>query len=450
MIIDFASVVISYASVITVHNSSYLFEVRYVVLAALFLLITAIPKAVRFTDQRYDLSAISMVGETFVIAAVFVFVAGATAFLFKDAFYSRSVVFLFPGVFFSLSSVFKVILIKQVLGGKSSGQVFRVLFIVPAEKINKIVDETPGELHGMSIEAFFLTDSSDNIYQDSNVLNFSSDTTMGLSQIIVENEISEIFADFEFCTKNNLDSIIESAESVSVRIHLSIDSPELQRYGLRIEKLPGVVMMTTPHLPLDNSLNFSVKRLFDVVFSTFVLIGFSWLYLLIAILIKIDSPGPVFFHPRRVGYSNKIFLCHKFRSMIVTPPEIHEVTSTTLGDPRITRVGRYLRKTNLDELPQFWNVFIGEMSVVGPRPHRVQLDAELKLSYERYKVRHYYKPGVSGWSQVNGLRGSMDTEESRRSRVESDLWYLENWTIFLDIKIVIMTIFSYNSWKNVT
>jgi putative colanic acid biosysnthesis UDP-glucose lipid carrier transferase len=187
-----------------------------------------------------------------------------------------------------------------------------------------------------------------------------------------------------------------------------------------------------------------LKRGFDALFSLIAFIFvFSWLWPLIALGIKVTSPGPIFFKQERWGRNNQKMLCYKFRSMVSTCKDIDEngkYVQATKNDPRITRFGRFLRKTNLDELPQFWNVLKGEMSIVGPRPHPTPLNIESKEKVDHYMLRHLVKPGITGWAQVNGYRGSTKNPEQMKKRVEHDIWYIENWSLWLDIQIIFMTI----------
>jgi putative colanic acid biosynthesis UDP-glucose lipid carrier transferase len=169
-----------------------------------------------------------------------------------------------------------------------------------------------------------------------------------------------------------------------------------------------------------------------------ILFVFSWLFPILAILIKLESKGPIFFKQMRSGRDNHAFLCYKFRSMKVNKHLEHR--QATLGDPRITKVGTFLRKTSLDELPQFFNVLLGNMSVVGPRPHMLTHTEQYSQLIDQFMVRHFLKPGITGWAQINGLRGETKTTEAMLERVEADVWYLENWTFLLDIKIVLNTI----------
>ena len=195
--------------------------------------------------------------------------------------------------------------------------------------------------------------------------------------------------------------------------------------------------------------SFAVKRLFDIVFSAFVIVCvLSWLMPLIALLIKLESTskGPVLFFQNRIGFQGKMFKCIKFRTMSVQENG-GVVAQATRGDARVTKVGAFLRRTNLDEMSQFFNVFLGDMSVVGPRPHAVAHDVAFQSAREEYILRHYMKPGITGWAQVNGWRGPTDTDQKISGRTEFDLWYVNHGSIFLDIKIVFLTVFGSKSWE---
>lgn len=191
--------------------------------------------------------------------------------------------------------------------------------------------------------------------------------------------------------------------------------------------------------PLDDIANRIRKRLFDILFSSLVtLLLLSWLIPLLALLIRLESKGPVFFIQHRTGRNNRTFRCLKLRSMYVNKDANEK--QATRNDKRFTRVGRILRKTNLDEIPQFLNVLVGDMSVVGPRPHMLKHTEEYSRIIQQYMIRHYLKPGISGWAQVNGYRGEITEEGHLRRRVEHDIWYMENWSIFLDLKIIFLTV----------
>jgi len=186
------------------------------------------------------------------------------------------------------------------------------------------------------------------------------------------------------------------------------------------------------------------KRLIDIFFSAFLFVFvFSWLFPLIALLIKLNSKGPVFFKQVRTGINNEEIVCYKFRSMRINCKDIDEngkFIQASQDDPRTTRFGKVLRRTSIDELPQFWNVLKGDMSLIGPRPHPYLLDRECERTVENYSLRYLVKPGITGWAQVNGYRGGTQKEGLMQKRINHDLWYINHWNLLLDIKIVGLTI----------
>jgi len=202
-------------------------------------------------------------------------------------------------------------------------------------------------------------------------------------------------------------------------------------------KFPIITIRPEPLEEIDERFK---KRFFDLAFSSLLFILLLWWLLpLIALIIKLDSKGPVFFLQKRAGRNNKQFTVFKFRTMIVTETSL-EYVQAKKGDTRITRVGNFLRRSSLDELPQFINVIFGDMSVVGPRPHPLKLNDQFQMIIDKYMVRHFVKPGITGWAQVHGLRGETKDAFDMENRVKYDIHYLENWTAMLDVKIVFMTI----------
>lgn len=195
----------------------------------------------------------------------------------------------------------------------------------------------------------------------------------------------------------------------------------------------------TSRSPLTKPFNRGLKRMFDITFSSIVLIAlFPIILLPVAIAIKTTSKGPIFFRQRRTGHNGKEFYCWKFRTMTVTPD--CDRRQARRDDPRVTSVGRFLRHTNIDELPQFYNVLRGDMSVVGPRPHMVKQTMQYSRLIDRYMMRHFIKPGITGWAQISGYRGSTSELEAMKNRVEHDVWYIDNWSFTLDLKIITTTV----------
>ena len=239
-------------------------------------------------------------------------------------------------------------------------------------------------------------------------------------------EITELM---EFCERNTIRfRVIPSADSFIPIVKTS----DLTFHG-------AVPVSRLRNEPLDRKGNRFLKRTFDIIFSFLVItLIFSWLFPILAILVKLSSKGPVFFKQTRLGERKKKFSCYKFRSMRMNKEA--DSKQATRNDPRITKVGAFLRKSNLDEMPQFFNVLLGQMSVVGPRPHPLKLNDQFRDIIDKYMVRHFVRPGITGWAQVNGFRGETRTPELMEKRVDLDVWYLENWSFMLDLKIVVKTV----------
>jgi putative colanic acid biosysnthesis UDP-glucose lipid carrier transferase len=257
----------------------------------------------------------------------------------------------------------------------------------------------------------------------------------------IENNIHEIYSTISPERYPGLYEIANMAENSLIRFKFV---PDFRLYVNRITHMEfvGEIPVLSFHSePLEDMGNAIKKRLFDVVFSSIIiLLILSWLVPLMAILIKLSSRGPVLFIQQRSGKNNRHFYCLKFRTLSVNAEA--NTQQVTKDDSRITRLGRFLRKTNLDELPQFVNVFMGDMSVVGPRPHMLTHTSMFSEIMSEYMIRHFVKPGVSGWAQVNGYRGEIKRNEDLRKRIEHDIWYIENWSIWLDLKIVWLTIYA--------
>jgi len=252
-------------------------------------------------------------------------------------------------------------------------------------------------------------------------------------------EFSEIFLSVSNLGESYLNEIIDYADEQLVNVHLVIDEPYLNSRHLSLGHYGQTPVINLKLSPLDQLSNQLIKRAFDIVFSLFVIVFIlSWLYPLLAILIKINSRGPVLFNQERTGLNNQAFMCHKFRTMKINAEA--DSIQATQNDPRITSVGRFLRNTSLDELPQFINVFSGEMSVVGPRPHMLKHTEQYKKEVGKFMLRHAIKPGITGLAQAKGYRGEIKNIQLLEGRVKYDRFYVENWSLYLDIKIIFMTL----------
>ena len=210
--------------------------------------------------------------------------------------------------------------------------------------------------------------------------------------------------------------------------------------NLSFSRYGDFFVINVNEIPLDNPLNSFAKRVFDVVFAGLVtLFILSWLIPLVGLLIKLESRGPVFFIQKRNGINNRVFNCLKFRSM--TPNDYADTLQATKNDPRVTRIGSFLRNTSLDEMPQFLNVLMGDMSIVGPRPHTIPMNETFRTQIERYNSRHKIKPGITGLAQVRGFRGEIENPHQIRSRVRLDYFYINNWSFLLDMEIMVKTVY---------
>lgn len=235
-------------------------------------------------------------------------------------------------------------------------------------------------------------------------------------------------------------ALVDEADRQCIRLKFIPDLGGSLASPYTIDYLGGEFPIITLRVePLEEMKNRFKKRLFDLVFSSLVILFvLSWLYPLMAILIKWESKGPVLFKQLRSGRNDTPFWCYKFRSMTVNSDS--DKVQATKNDARVTKIGAFLRRTSLDEMPQFLNVFIGNMSVVGPRPHMLKHTEEYKKIISKFMVRHFLKPGITGWAQVNGFRGETRLLEDMDNRVKYDIYYLENWTTALDVRIIFMTI----------
>ncbi|UXX80590.1 undecaprenyl-phosphate glucose phosphotransferase [Reichenbachiella carrageenanivorans] len=256
-----------------------------------------------------------------------------------------------------------------------------------------------------------------------------------------ENNIDVIFCCLPKLFEQDVKPLIDFAENNLITIKLLSDFSKVGNKKLEVQQYGNIPVLNVSSIPLDRMINRVAKRTFDVLFSSFVMIFIlSWLIPLIGLLIKLESPGPVFFIQNRHGRGNKYFPCWKFRTMVVNKEA--DSKQATKNDPRVTRTGAILRRTSLDELPQFINVFLGNMSVVGPRPHPIKLNEEYSPKIDRFIQRHAVKPGVTGLAQAKGYRGETSRFSEMYGRVKLDRFYVKNWSLWFDVKIIVMTIYS--------
>lgn len=258
-----------------------------------------------------------------------------------------------------------------------------------------------------------------------------------VERFLEENNLDEAAITLSIKEYEKLEKIVAVCEKSGTHTKFVPDYYKFISSSPYTEDLNGLPVINIRNVPLTNTTNKIIKRIMDIIGSLVAIIIFSPVMLITAILVKKSSPGPILFCQERIGLHNKPFKMYKFRSMGVQPKNKEEKCWTTSNDPRVTPVGKIIRKTSIDELPQLFNVLIGDMSLIGPRPERPQFVEKFKEEIPRYMIKHQVRPGMTGWAQINGFRG----DTSIRGRIEHDLYYIENWTLGLDIKILFLTFF---------
>lgn len=260
----------------------------------------------------------------------------------------------------------------------------------------------------------------------------------GHNQLLQEG-VDEVFCMLTPQLEYEQQELIKSCEDTVTRVKIFPMIQKSIKKKVSLDFFDEIPLLVIRHEPLQRQHNKLFKRIFDIVFSLLVIILFlSWFTPLMALIIKLESKGPVFFKQTRTGRNNKEFEMLKFRSMGAT--NTNETVQAKKNDIRVTKIGRFIRRTSIDELPQFFNVLMGNMSIIGPRPHMVEHTELYSKIISQYMVRHFLKPGISGWAQVNGYRGETNTSELMQKRVQHDVYYIENWSFALDITIIFRTV----------
>lgn len=259
-----------------------------------------------------------------------------------------------------------------------------------------------------------------------------------LKIFVLEKSVDEIYCSLNELTNDQLKDMVDFCDEHNKTIKFIPDTKEIFSKNLKIDYYEMFPVLSLQKTMLHEPATKIVKRAFDIVFSLIIIFGLlSWLVPLLAILIKLESRGPIFFKQGRPGIDEKEFFCYKFRSMKINMTTEKEASK---NDPRVTKIGKFMRKTSIDEMPQFVNVLLGEMSVVGPRPHLWSQNKAYGNKIKKYMVRHYVKPGITGLAQVRGFRGEIETDDDMINRIKYDVFYIENWSLILDIKIIVQTV----------
>lgn len=373
-------------------------------------------------------------------------------FMFKEVHYSRNLLFLFA-VISTVAVIIERAFVRKVLRslrvkGYNKKHVLIVGYsdlsteFIKRIKRNKqwgynVVGVLDDKVYDeLSVESLYRENLSKELIIDGEKFKYIGKIDK-LESFLQENDIDEVYITLTIKEYEKLSKIINITEKYGIRTEIIPDYFKYIPARPYVQELDGLPIINIRYIPLDNVVNKFVKRVFDIVGSLMLIIIFSPIMLFEYIMIKITSPGPVIFKQERIGFNNKPFTMYKFRSMKIQKETEEQVQWTTANDPRKTKFGSFIRKTSLDELPQFFNVLFGDMSLVGPRPERPHFVDQFKEEIPKYMVKHQIRPGITGWAQVSGWRGDTSIEK----RIEYDIYYLENWSLWFDIKIIFLTAF---------
>jgi len=365
----------------------------------------------------------------------FVVVALVLAYLFMPrTTYSRVFLLEYSTLFYLGKLVYYYFLYRYLTILREKGiHVNRAIIVgrnETAKNLNRLIEYNP------TLGYKFIGYVSDENFRDKEIIG----KTHELEKLIKEHQIEIVFVSLSLFNESlTSKEYLRICNRTGVRLRFVPDNQQWFKKTKNMEKVGQLVMVNPQEIPLDNFESQFSKRMLDIVFSSLViLLLLSWLLPILAIVLKLNSKGPVFFVQKRTGINNKTFKCLKFRSMKVNSES--DIKQAVDGDSRITALGNFMRKSNIDELPQFFNVLFGHMSVVGPRPHMLKHTDQYSELIDGYLVRHYIKPGITGYAQISGYRGETDELWKMERRVQYDMNYLENWNFWWDLKIILMTI----------
>ena len=362
--------------------------------------------------------------------------------------YSRGGIILFYITTICVLLALRYLYVQTTLAGSKAGLISaqRIFLIGSGKEIDDFVSRYQPRTFGVTVVGcHFLTPVDAAASPEARQRALEQD----LEQAVVGARLLQpeaIFLVMPWFATETIDFCVEALRKLPAEIHLG---PEhiLDRFGeVELTKSGPVASLQLRRMPLSH-MELMEKRAFDLLVASIAVLLLTPMLIVVAILIKLDSPGPVFFLQRRFGFNQEPFQIIKFRSMrtLDDGPAIRQAQK---DDPRVTRVGQWLRRWSIDEIPQLFNVIRGEMSLVGPRPHALSHDHAYEQRISTYARRHNVKPGITGWAQIHGLRGETDTDEKMRARVEHDLYYIDNWSVWLDLQILVRTVLSRQSYRN--
>ncbi len=373
---------------------------------------------------------------------IFVVVSFVFAQLFLPTGYFKLFIVEYTVLFYFGKVAFYMLLYRYLQYGRTKGYFVHRASIIGLNDMAFILRDV---MDGNPMLGFhFMGYVSDNKEDNDGILGHLDD----LEMIVAKHQIEILFVTLPaYNDIKKLKELLAVCNKIGVRLRFVPENQFWFKPKMNLESVGSLVVFNPQEIPLDGVKARFAKRAFDIVFSLVVIVFvISWLFPILFLLIKLSSKGPIFFLQQRTGINNRTFKCMKFRSMRISKDA--DVKQATKGDSRVTAIGRFLRKSNLDEFPQFFNVFMGQMSVVGPRPHMLRHTEQYSELIDYYRVRHYVKPGITGWAQVNGYRGETDELWKMEKRVEYDMYYLENWDFWWDIKIIFLTVFGKRAHQN--
>jgi Undecaprenyl-phosphate glucose phosphotransferase len=380
------------------------------------------------------------IAESIFIVGIFIYIVTT-----KGYFVSRQFLFIFLPLQFVLLVAIHTIRRVLVINYRRKGKNYRRIIIMgePADIADFMEWSADNPEYGYKVEKSIC-------YSGTNE-NYSRKLKTELKHQNYDELIILTGGSFGISFENQIGFIIEVAENYGLRVLIAPSYLKNYSGRMEVDSLNGRTVLGIRNEPLRYLHNRILKRSFDILFSLFIIVGFYWwLHIIFGLLIKISSKGPVLFKQKRIGVNSREFTCYKFRTM--NRSQDHEESArngyapiTGENDERITWIGKLLRKTNLDELPQFINIFFGSMSMVGPRPHMIKEDYDVRKKVSKYRIRQFVKPGLTGWAAINGYRGGTKDLELMKKRVEHDISYIENWSFLFDMKIILRTV-----WQMIT
>lgn len=393
-----------------------------------------------YTDRRSNKYSEEIIFIIYTLIIYTIFLSSVFFFLRNYVRFNAGFFGFFLGFLFVFLSLTKYIVRKYLHAAIYKGQLFDNLLIVGATPAAMEFYETINKYYYYGYKCIGFVD---NQQKKMNGCPYFGNT-QSLASILKSQKVDEVIIALPNHENAQIQDCIEVCDYLKIKARILPDMQQYSTSAIQVNNIGQLSVMNIRALPLDKLENKILKQAFDIFFALlfFVFIG-SWLMPLIALAIKLSSRGPIIFKQERWGLNNEKIICYKFRTMMAESEDIGpngEYNQATLNDPRITRLGLFLRKSNLDELPQFWNVLLGNMSTVGPRPHPTPLNIQVMHTVDNYMLRHIVKPGITGWAQVNGCRGETREPGSMQRRVNFDLYYIHRWTFWLDCQIILQTI----------